>query len=322
MTTLVVPSLNAAIARVAWQRHSVVTSNWTLTASLGEANQGCRPQSRYGPRRRGLEQASHDRPCGIALVDLGGCSRINYSRLVKRLNSRLGKVFRFELSTPAVTDLGTYDELHIYSDERLFGLLKERIAHTDCTFAIGVTHERLHDQSFNRHNESEGVGVVTTADANEYVPPGRSLEQYLCYLILCEAFCIVGGVHFEHDEVQYCLFDMCLVKQDLTRCLQDPCIHKGCVRNLLDGGFSAADLREANRLLKWVGSPSVFHLVPQAVQNPGSMLLLGGLVGHLLRGLFSDVTQGVFWGVAIGLAVLIVVFALAKYGLDKRRRPQ
>jgi len=318
MASLVAPSPRGVTEGLVRQVDWSVAGNRSASGQ-GEPHQGTAPQARYGPRSKKLEYASSERPCRIVLIDLGGRSRVNLQRLVKTLNSRGGELFKFELSTPVVTELDTYDELHCYSDERLFGVLKERIAHTDYAFAIGVTHERLNKQSFNRHNESEGIGAVTVADANEYVPPGRSLEQYLCYLILCEAFCVVGGVHFEHDEVRYCLFDMCLVKEDLVPCLQNPCIHKGCVRDLLDSGFSSADLREANRLLKYVGSTSLSRVISQAVQNPGSTLLLGGLVGYILRGLSAHATQWVFWGVVVELALLIVLCALVKYKLEERR---
>jgi len=287
-----------------------------------EPHQGADPQARRGPRGKALADASRKRPYRIALVDLGGRSRVNLKSLVKTLNKHVGNLFEFEVSTPAVTKLGEHDDEHCYSDARLFGFLKERIAHTDWDFAIGVTHARLHGDCFNRHNESEGVGVVTVADANEYLAPGKSIQQYLCYLILCEAFCVVGGVQFEHEEVWYCLFDWCDQKEDLILCLEEPCIRECCLRRVQDSGFSEDDLQEANRLLKYVGATNRLDIIAQAVQNPASLLLMGGLVGHILRGAFSDAPSLVVWGVVAALALLIGLCAWVKYVLEKRRRTE
>ena len=319
MTILRVASPHTPVAGSFMRQLDSPLENDRSAAGQDEPHQGLIPRARYGPRTKKLERAKSDRPCKIALVDLGGCSRVNWESLVKTLNKHLDHLFKFEHSTLAVTELGKHDDGHCYSDERLFGILETRIARTDWAFAIGITHARLPGHCFNRHNESEGVGVVTVASANRYLPPGRSLEQYLCYLVLCEAFCIVGGLQFEHDEQWYCLFDMCTENEDLFECLQDPKIQKRCRDDLLDSGFSEADLEEADRMLRYVGSTSPCRVVSQAVNNPASMLVLGSLAGYVLRALSGSPTPWVFSGVTLGLVLLALLFAWLNYERIKRK---
>jgi len=253
----------------------------------------------------------------VALIDIGGRCEVNLGNLVKKLNSLQPDLFKFELFSPPLKDLGGYMGLHNYSDEQFFGALKNGIRGTDYGFGIGITHEELPESSFNRHEENEGVGVITFDDASEYIPGGRTLEQYLGYLILCEAFCIVGGQHFEHDQRRYCLFDMCFKKKDLIRCLSEPTIDNICRGRLTRAGFSRGDLEQANRVLAWVGSTSLRFAAGQAVNNAITMMLLGSLVTYLLRALSVTVTPPWFWQIAVGLLAGVVVSALLNYRYRK-----
>jgi hypothetical protein len=253
----------------------------------------------------------------IGIFDLGGKLPIKIADLVKRLNS-YGSNFRYrELN--AVSPLDKYDILHGYSDRHLFDYVKERIHGTDCVCGIGLTHVSLEPQAFNRHDRiTWRHGVVSYYDYRKYTPIDRDLEQYLVYLILCESFCLVGKMHFEHDEQDYCLFDMCIHKEDLKHCLHNPKIVDGtnkCRTILRDRGFRAEDLEAADRMLNFVGSLKWKRLL-SSLFTASTALLLGVLIREALTyapKLSEELT------IAFDLILLMLLICSVIYSWSKAR---
>lgn len=257
--------------------------------------------------------ASAQRSRMIALVDIGELLPISLQRVARRLNSLQTGLFRFDVVTPAVKKLGVPDRLHGYSNGLLFNSIGTRIKESDYDFVIGVTHHRLDEDRFNRHSEKEGLGVVTVADASEYMPRGKTLEQYLCYLILCEAFCLVGREHFEHDDVSYCLFDMCHVKRDLLICLARPHICTRCEQRLRNAGFSQQDIERGKQVLAYVGKTRLWDVCKEIVAHPIIGLLGGGLVIGILSEIFANFPTRWALGILGFLLFCFLVFMGIRY---------
>lgn len=250
------------------------------------------------------------RPWRIALVDLGGhlhMKQLSLDRIAKRLNS-LQNLFHFEPFGPAVTHLGEKDRLHCYSDKVLWGFVKSHLTGTEYELGIGITHERLDQHRFNRHNETEGIGLVTIADATEYTPIGKTLEQFTVFLILCEAFCVVGRKDFEHPVVHYCLFDLCQEKSDQVTCLANPHICDDCLIRLKNSGFLVKDFHEANKVLRYVGRTSSAHVIRQALSNPIAQFLLVSLLISIIGKLVAALPTPWPYRIIGLLSVALVVF--------------
>ena len=269
------------------------------------------------PRKISDTTALQNRPLDIALMDIGGVLGIKLDEVTKKLNSLQQDLFHFEVMTPALTDLGDYDKLHFYSDKVLFDHIKGRIRGSSFKYGIGITHETLDEGRFNRHAEKDGMGVVTIDDAKQYTPPGKSLLQYLCFLILCEAFCITGGEHFEHDERKYCLFDMCAKKHDLVACLAKPHICPHCETRLKQAGFLDRDIVLAKKVLAYVGRPSLLYISKEIINNPIAGFILGGLIVNLLAAFIHDFPFKwslviLFWLLLGYIAIMIVRYKQAQ----------
>jgi len=247
-----------------------------------------------------------DRPIPIALMNLGGLLPIDLNRLAQDLNRARGqKLFEFHAVKMPVPLPGR-DLPHAYSFASLFRTIKGNLfAHS---FGIGITHEVLEDSRFNWHDENLGVGAITIDHAEVYNPPGRSLYQYVAYLVLCEALCITSKTQLEHTDRYFCLFDMCTDREDIKTCIKEAHIHEGCKRRLVSLGFTPHDLASADDILRFVKQISISHAVRETIENPFVGFLLGGLTVNLVSNYVSamdDLIRGaitLFMIIGIGVA--------------------
>lgn len=267
---------------------------------------------RQGPRReRGAP------PYLIAVLDLGGQLPIDLSRLGVELN-RIQSFFNFGVESLPITDLGPFDQRHLYSDGHLFPIIKN---HSEgiSDYAIGVTYHHLEQSSFNRHDVDLGVGIVSTANTM-FAPPGRTLEQYIAYLLLCEAFCIVGGHDFEHEDRRtFCLFDLCGDLDELKHCLAHPHIDRDCIEKLIRiGKFSEEEINDAQKILRYVERTSFPQAVTKGLAHPVSSLLLGGFFGYLIGAVLADLPDPWPWLALIPLC-LVSVFCIWWFGFPHRQ---
>lgn len=226
---------------------------------------------------------SPERPAPIALMDLGGRLPLNLVGLAAKLN-RMQNVFDFRVLDHVVShaEMGEYDLPHAYSDKHLFRLIRGRTNLAGYRYGIGVTHESLESSRFNSHDRTEfDVGAISIDSAENYIPLGRTVSQYLAYLLVCEAFCIIGKEHLEHPQSYACVFDECHRKDDLRKCLRRPDIEDECQRKLADAGFSVKDIEGAMNILRFVRRPSLVHVIRQSIENPFTGFFVGGLLVHV-----------------------------------------
>ena len=289
------------------------------TTSIGEAQAGAGIETlvvvteevHTVPSQTNVRTVISNRPFLIALVNFGEIPGVSLDKLAKDLNhtqKHTPKLFQFQaISGP--TSLGPYDLPHNYSNAKLFGFITESFEGTGINYGIAITVEELELARFNSHDESLGVGLVTVYNHDEYKPPEKTLYQYLAYLILCEAFCITGRCHFEHDDKHYCLFDECSNKKDLRLCLEHPKIH--CISNLENIGFSKIDVANAKDILAYVRKRSPKNALLKTFGNPVVGILLGGGSVNLLAGtIFTlpglwrfSITGVLFFGIFIFFAL-------------------
>lgn len=183
-----------------------------------------------------------------------GNPRLDLERVQRLLNAHLDGTFHFQVSS---------DELPVQipgrrelADGAIFPSLATRLGQTaNCDALIAITHHPLQDSSFNRHDVGSRVGVITLLELGAYAPDWCTQEQYLAYLILCEATCLAAGNDFEHPEVFGCLYDLCAEKTDLYNCLANPRIHPDCITRLSAAGYNPTDIERMNRLLRDTGRP-------------------------------------------------------------------
>jgi hypothetical protein len=269
-------------------------------------------------QKNGTPLARQRRPFQIALLDLGQLTNLNIPQLAQKLNS-LQQIFHYAAVTP-VDNLGDYDELHWHSYEKLFSLVHSHTIGTKFRYGIGIIHERLPRDSFNFHDIERGTGVITVADAEQYNPPGKTLEQYAAYLILCETFNLVGGIEFEHPEVHYCLFDLCQTKANLINCIKKARIEDDCLVQLGRAGFNENDIVAAKMILNFVAKTNVTNVILKSLNNPIVGILCGGLIIQIIGNYFYDLPEPWPLVTLVVTAVgLVLAIALSIWNNRKRR---
>jgi|GEM_PF-1845584 len=255
------------------------------------------------------QRVASQRPIPIALVTLGDHLPFKAAKLAHELGKiKNQNLFSFHVISSFVTDeeLGLYDIPNGYSKSHMLSAVKKALFGTGFSFGIGFTHESLEAANFNFHDEEAGVGLVTTDTYEIYNPKGRSLYQYLAYLVLCEAFCITGRKQFEHPERRFCLFDLCVNNNDIIKCLEQPSIH--CNDQLLIAGFTQQDILSAEAALKYVKKTSLNQALRQSAKNPYSGFFLGALLMNILAGYIASLPTP--WPLVITL-VLALGFVLS-----------
>jgi len=205
----------------------------------------------------------------------------------------------------------TEDLPHGFTAKASFDCLSQQLENlVDISCGIGLTDSPLELGVFNHHDESRGVGVVTFEVYKQYIPETASLERYLAYLVLCEAFCLAGRQQFEHEEHRKCLFDFCGNKLEFTDCLVHPHICTQCKKELVASGFEDHLVESVEKLLFSLAKPwpgSAFNAV---MRRPASAMLVGSLVA-IVTATYAATEEGFgAWlpSIALGVAVVFLVF--------------
>jgi hypothetical protein len=214
--------------------------------------------------------------------------------------------------------VGAPEDRHQYKDHQLFDPLEHRLAEMNFDAIIGITLQLLAQGSFNRHDAGRRVGVVTLAGASNYLPLGRTLEQYLAYLVLCEALCLAGEQDLEHSQRLLCLFDLCEGLQDLIDCLRRPDICQMDRDTLSNLNFTDPQMAAVDRTLHWIASTNPLTRMKQALEShPLISFVVGlclGLEVHIIgAALAEEVIRG--W-VAVAIGAFMVILALYAYFRD------
>lgn len=261
-------------------------------------------------------KVTHERPIPIALVNLGGLLPISLKSLANDLNRiKNQKLFSFHAVAEKVP-LPNRTLPHGYTLRSLYALIKDKIKGTGYSFGIGITHEVLEDARFNWHDQKSGIGVITTDQSEVYNPVGRTLYQYLAYLVLCEALCITGKTQFEHSGRNYCLFDMCMEKSDIKKCLTNPFIH--CTEKLKEAGFTDEDIESANGILAYVKRLRFTDVLQHVFTKPIVGILIGILVKSIAELIYS---LPKLWNFEINLFFFLVIdWLLLREYMPKSRK--
>jgi len=142
------------------------------------------------------------------------------------------------------------DDLHGFTNQQLFDVLKKQ---ENFPYKIGITHLPLEGDCFNVQDINNGIAIITLNDIEKYNPNEKNKIQYLSYLTICAALCLVCEVDFEDQHKEnYCLFDFCIEKSTLTKCLEksyicDECLDK--IATILQKGNYKTDIE---LILKYV----------------------------------------------------------------------
>jgi hypothetical protein len=255
-------------------------------------------------------KAPRARPIPIALVNLGGLLPFNITKLANDLNRlKNQKLFVFHPIALSV-DLPDRDLPHGYSLHSLYQTVSNALAGSGYSFGIGITHEILEDTRFNWHDTEKGVGCITIDQAEVYNPAGRTIYQYVAYLVLCEALCITGRTQFEHRERFYCLFDECLERMDLKACLMRPHIH--CKDRLKAVGFTDRDIDSAEAILHYVKKRHFSNVLAVAFSKWYTGVILGILISSSIN-LFIKFPVTWNMGIVVLLWLIILIILLLQY---------
>lgn len=208
----------------------------------------------------------------------------------------------------------TEDLLHGFTARASFDCLSGQLENlVDVSCGIGLTDSPLELGVFNHHDESRGVGVVTFEVYKQYVPETASLERYLAYLVLCEAFCLAGRKQFEHAEHRKCLFDLCGNKLEFTDCLVHPHICTECKKELVDSGFEANLIASVEKFLFSLAKPRRGSAFNAVMRRPAPAMLVGALVA-VVAATYAATQQGLgAWLPSIVLGVIVVFLVLRQY---------
>ncbi len=234
-------------------------------------------------------------PINIAIVDLGVGAEINLSKMCKSLNEcqqrKKFKIFKrkkeeivplFKFHLLEGEDLGEYDYLHTYTDQRFYDTILQSINGSGLSYGIGITADAIQQSSFNRHDAPRRTGIITIDNAEKYNLVGKPIEKYVGYLVLCEAFCISVGKQLEHKERRGCLFDICDKKRFIRRCLKNPNIEKKCKTRLRKEGFKDGDIKQADMILSYIKKTDFLYGIYKGFQNPIAGFILGGMIFNII----------------------------------------
>lgn len=208
----------------------------------------------------------------------------------------------------------TEDLLHGFTAKASFDCLSGQLKNlVDVSCGIGLTDSPLELGVFNHHDESRGVGVVTFEVYKQYVPETASLERYLAYLVLCEAFCLAGRKQFEHAEHRECLFDLCGNKLEFTDCLVHPHICTECKKELVASGFEAELVASVEKFLFSLAKPRPGSAFNAVMRRPASAMLVGSLVA-IVTATYAATEEGLgAWLPSIALGVVVVFLVFRQY---------
>lgn len=254
----------------------------------------------------------------------GRAKSVDVNDLAIKLNS-LQDVFDFNaLGTPL--NIGPRDDLRGHKLDTIFDGISKRNETVKQGLAIGIISSRLEDSSWNRHDEDNGVGVITIKDYENYLPIGKNVDQYLMYLLLCESFCLETKTHLEHEQPYQCLFDLCGddEKNEFIESLNNPHIHTnaegsgrdGCWEKLLGFGYSEDDLNNVGKALNYINRRSFLGFVASVSKSPLAGYYIGiiiSLSASLVSQLFPDIA---IW-VVIGLISLFTLVLLLRFSLSR-----
>ncbi len=251
----------------------------------------------------------------VGLAICGDVESLKMQKFCQKLNS-LGDIFEYSLQPNiSINPNGEeYDAPHCHSHARYFKRLKAaRTLLDECPdLLIGITHDSLEGSVFNKHNESENLGIVTTYNFEDYLPLGMVKEQFVAYLVLCESFCIASEKDLEHEESRFDLFDLCREKSDLAKCLEKPYIGKESRKSLLAEGFPD---QAGLKILKYVKSRSVWKTAKEILEKPIYAYPVGTGLGlaapHVVEGLALN--PGLVGGGAVfGLVMVAIATGLVR----------
>ena len=248
------------------------------------------------------EQFPSSRPIPVALVALGGMSVSKVTKLAWELNHLKGQnLFDFGQIKHKV-ELPTRTLPHAYKLDDLYTVVKNVVVKNGYTYGIGLTLEVLENERFNWHSENDPVGVVTENQIEKFNPVGRTDYQYLAYLVLCEALCITGRAQLEHKEINYCLFDECENKEDLTKCMTRPHIH--CPESLKAVGFVEDDLKSTGAILKYIEK----RRFSDVFQHTFSKWYVGIILGYFTKSAieYSKLLSG-RWNLLLNVFLLLLI---------------
>lgn len=218
--------------------------------------------------------------------------------------------FQYTESETRVTE----DLLHGFTAEASFDCLSGQLKNlVDIYCGIGLTDSPLELGVFNHHDESRGVGVVTFEVYKQYVPETASLERYLAYLVLCEAFCLAGRKQFEHEEHRKCLFDLCGNKLEFTDCLVHPHICTECKKELVDSDFEPELIESVEKFLFSLAKPRPGSAFKAVMRRPAPAMLVGALVA-VVAATYAAAEKGFgAWLPSIALGAVVVFLVLHQY---------
>ncbi len=224
------------------------------------------------------------------------------SVLAKKFNRAQGKTLLFEF-------VGLSDEIiirdrfpatyHSHENETYFAHLKKvrDIAGSNVAGVVGITLDILREDRFNVHDAPQRIGIVTLNDMEEACPKRMATDQYLLYLTLCEAFCVVAKTQFETNDELGCLFDRCDDKAQLKQCLKQPIIHPSNQPLLFDAGYEPFHIAIANALLKdYVGKSRLIYWLSESTWKFVIGLGLSSAI-HTVFHLIEHPEKRVWWGV-------------------------
>lgn len=208
----------------------------------------------------------------------------------------------------------TEDLPHGFTAEASFDCLSRQLENlVDISCGIGLTDSPLEQGVFNHHDESRGVGVVTFEVYKQYVPETASLERYLAYLVLCEAFCLAGRRQFEHKEHRKCLFDFCGNKLEFTDCLDHPHICTECKKELVSSGFEPDLVESVDKFLFSLAKPRPGSAFNAVMRRPAPAMLVGALVA-VVAATYAAAEKGLSaWLPSIALGIVVVFLVLRQY---------
>lgn len=273
-------------------------------------------------------QVKHSGPFPVALIDLfDGKYKLNLNSICKQANKNQ-KLFKFAIVKPDEKDLlGKYDDDHGYTDNRCFNIINEvvNVKNRGYSYGIGITSHSIEKDAFDRHDCQMGVGIISMKNADDYNPRGTSLEKYAIYLMLCEAFCIVGRQDYEHKEVRSCLFDKCTVKNELTKCIRMSQICDECKDEIIASSeFNASDIIEAENLLKYIRKRSLRYGISKGLSHPFAGFIMGGLIfNSLFRFVeeYFDISSSQYTlFIIIQILIIIITVMLIGFGIGLKKR--
>jgi hypothetical protein len=208
--------------------------------------------------------------------------------LLERLAAKLNKLqhsFAFAVGQP-ISSVAMGDpqmDRQRYDCEALFSVLRTA-ANGTARFLVGVTHAQIGcldpqgsdlGDYFSQSDATRCSMISIHPNILHFNAPGKSDEQYLAYLLMCELLINLAQEDLSHRRAEHCLFFDCDNREEFAPSMRRGRICALCRGKLSEKKVSNAVIEDVQVVLTWCAENTWNYAWSRTVANPLATVALG-----------------------------------------------